>query len=104
MNEESVQAAQPRNNVELMARYMVPPTAFNMLRNLEQIVRVMMSWSTITLEVFIRREFGERYLSIGRVILGILTLRFFLGIYQSLFCHLLYAALAAPSTSHHTAQ
>jgi len=39
-----------------------------------------MSWSTITLEVFIRREFGERYLSIGRVILGILTLRFFLGI------------------------
>lgn len=80
MNQPQVQAASPRNTVEVMAQYAVPATAFNMLRNLEIILRIVMSWSTITLEVFMRREFGERYLSFGRILLGLCTIRFFLGI------------------------
>lgn len=80
MSQQQIQAAPPRNNVEVMAQYVMPAPAFNILRNLETIIRIVMSWSTITLEVFIRREFGERYLSFGRMILGWLTIRFFLSI------------------------
>jgi len=61
-----------------MAKYVMPGGLYNFLLNLEQIVRIVMSWSTVTLEVFIRKDFGERYLSFGRIILGLLTIRFFL--------------------------
>lgn len=80
MSEQPIQAAPARNNVEVMAQYAMPAGTFNMLRNLETIIRIVMSWSTITLEVFIRREFGERYLSFGRMVLGWLTIRFFLSL------------------------
>jgi hypothetical protein len=72
------QHAPPRNSVEQMAAYMVPGSAFNMLRNLEVMLRILLSWSTVTLDVFVRREFGERYLTLSRVIIGLLTIRFFL--------------------------
>lgn len=74
------QPAPARNSAEVMAQYVVPTSAFNILRNLEQILRILMSWSSVTLDVFIRRDFGERYLDVGRVLLGLLTLRFFLGL------------------------
>ncbi len=80
MSEQSIKPAPARNNVEHMVQYVMPGGMFNMLRNLEVIVRIVMGWSTCTLEVFIRREQGERYLSVGRVILGWLTIQFFLGL------------------------
>lgn len=80
MAEQQVQAAPARNNVEQMAQYVMPGSMFNMIRNLEQIARILMGWSACTLEVFVRREQGERYLSIGRVILGWMTMQFFLSI------------------------
>lgn len=80
MAEAQPQHAPPRNSVEQMAVFVTPASAFNTLRNLELIVRILMSWSTVTLEVFIRREFGERYLGLTRVILGLLTIRFFLAL------------------------
>lgn len=46
------------------------------LNDVKLIVQSIMSWSTCTLEVFVRREHGERYLNIGRVIMGWLTIRF----------------------------
>ncbi len=80
MAEQQVQPAPARNNVEMMAQYVMPGGMFNMIRNLEQITRIIMSWSACTLEVFVRREQGERYLTVGRVILGWMTMQFFLGL------------------------
>lgn len=80
MNEQSISPAPPRNSVEYMATLVTPPGMVNTLRNLEQITRIVMSWSACTLDVFVRFEQGERYLTVGRVILGWLTIRFFLAL------------------------
>jgi len=48
--------------------------------DVHQIVQSIMSWSTCTIEVFVRREHGERYLSIGRAIMGWVTIQFFLWV------------------------
>lgn len=80
MSEQSVKPAPARNTVEQMAQYVMPGGMFNTLRNLEEITRILMGWSACTLEVFVRREQGERYLTVGRVILGWLTIRFFLSL------------------------
>lgn len=80
MNEQQVQPAPARNQVEQMVQFVTPPGMFNTLRNIEMIARIIMSWSSATLDVFIHREFGERYLSVGRIILGWMTIQFFLSI------------------------
>lgn len=72
--------APPRSEAEYIAQFVVPPAAFNMLRNLEEIVKVFLSWASVTLEVFVRRDFGERYLTVGRIITGYLFIQFFLGL------------------------
>lgn len=74
----NVEAAPARNNAETLARYVVPPTAFNFIRNVEQITRLLMSFSSITLDCFVRKEFGERHYTIVRVAMGWLMLQFFL--------------------------
>jgi hypothetical protein len=80
MKEQSISPAPPRNSVEYMATIAAPPGLVNTIRNLEQITRIVMSWSACTLDVFVRFEQGERYLTVGRVILGWLTIRFFLAL------------------------
>lgn len=49
--------------------------AHGALNDVKLIMQSIMSWSTCTLEVFVRREHGERYLTIGRVIMGWMTIR-----------------------------
>ena len=43
-----------------------------------QMLQMILGWSAYTLEVFVRYEYGERYLSAVRVVLSWLTLRFIL--------------------------
>lgn len=79
-SQSNVQPSPARNNAETLIRYAVPPYAFNFVRNLEIICRILMSFSSVTLDVFIRREFGERHLNIGRILAGWLTLQIFMWI------------------------
>ncbi len=79
MNEyQEPKHAPPRNSVQQMANYFMPASASNMLLNLAEILRIILSWSTVTLDVFVRREFGERALTLARVTIGLLTIQFFL--------------------------
>lgn len=50
----------------------------NTLRGLENIALILVGWMSITLRVFTRREFGEEELNIGHMLIGLLTIRFFL--------------------------
>lgn len=79
IQESQQQTASPRNNAEIMARYMMHGTTFNFLRNIENISKILMGWSSLTLEVFTRREQGEDYLSIGRFLICLLMIRMFLA-------------------------
>lgn len=74
----NVQAAPANNNVQALARYFTPPTFYNFLHNAGQITQLLMSFSSITLDCFVRWEFGERHYTIVRVAMGWLMLQFFL--------------------------
>ena len=80
MSAESGGRYPARNNVEQMAQIGMNTGAFNFIRNVEMMVRIVMGWSTCTLEVWVRHDFGERYLTVGRIILGWLTIRMFLSL------------------------
>ena len=60
---------------QAIAALFTPQTATtNFLMNLSAVLRIVMGWWTLTLEVFIRRDFGERYFTITRVFLAGLLL------------------------------
>lgn len=75
MSESMPKPAPPRNDGEYIAQFLIPPAQFNILRNLEEITKVFLGWASITLEVFVRRDFGERYLTVGRVLVGYLFIQ-----------------------------
>lgn len=79
MSDSMPKAAPPRNNAEMIAQYLMPAQQFNILRNLEEVTKVFLSWSSVTLEVFVRRDFGERYFTIGRILIGYLFIRIVLA-------------------------
>jgi hypothetical protein len=80
MSESTPQVAPARNNAEMIAQFLIPHSQFNILRNLEEIVKVFLGWASVTLEVFVRRDFGERYFTIGRILIGYLFIRFVLAL------------------------
>ena len=53
------------------------PNALNFIMNLQTLVIILAGWTSISVEVFIRYSFGERYFNFLRVLLGYLTFRFF---------------------------
>ena len=57
----------------------------NILRGLEQIVRLILGWSSVTLEIFIRTDFGSRYLTMGRLIMGWVSMQVFFFFYEGSF-------------------
>ncbi len=79
MSSPSVQPAKARNNAEYMAQFIMPAQGFNMLRNVEEILKVLLFWASGTIVPFIRYEFGERYFTVTRVLMGYLFIRIALG-------------------------
>lgn len=79
MASPSVQPAKARNNAEYMAQFIMPARGFNMLRNIEEILKVLLFWASGTIVPFIRYEFGERYFTVTRVLMGYLFIRIALG-------------------------
>lgn len=80
MADESPTVTPARNQGEWVAQAFVPHAGFNMLRNLEELAKIFLGWASVTLEVFIRRDFGERYLTVGRILTGYLFIQFWLGV------------------------
>lgn len=60
----------PRNDAEWLAGFFISNSSFNTLRNLEELAKIILGWASVTLEVFVRRDFGERYFNLVRVMIG----------------------------------
>lgn len=63
-----------------------PPQVGNVLMVMLNVAAIILSWLSVTLEVFIRRNFGERYLNLLRLFLALqvmATFRFFYNAIQA---------------------
>jgi hypothetical protein len=80
MPDGTPQVTPARNEGERVTQALMPSAGFNMVRNLEELAKIFLGWASVTLEVFIRRDFGERYLTVGRILTGYLFIRFWLGV------------------------
>ena len=78
INEQQPKARESRNNAEFMLQHAIPVGMHSTLRAIEDVVMVLVGWMSITIRVFTRREFGEEELNIGHMIIGLITIRFFL--------------------------
>jgi len=64
-----------------MARTFMGQGAVNIFTNIQAVIRVVSGWMSVTVEVFIRRDFGERYLNLLRVLSALILMRTFMGLY-----------------------
>lgn len=60
-----------------MAQHMMPSDIYNTFHNVVNMARIVIGWSSISLEVFVRRDFGERYFGIGRFAASWIIIQFF---------------------------
>lgn len=68
-----------------LAQLVTPPKTFAAIEILVNVTRIILGWFSITLEVFFRREFGERYFSTLRLMIawGLLgTFTFFYSLFS----------------------
>ncbi len=100
-NRPSVSHTNPRNTMEALAQYFTPAVSFNMLRNIEEITKILLGWAGGTLVIFLRRDFGERYLSPGGLIMGYVFIRICLG-FANLRSILAELPMIEPPASEHT--
>ena len=56
------------------------PNALNFIMNMQALMIILAGWTSISAELFLRINFGERYFNFLRVLIGYLTFRFFTGI------------------------
>jgi len=101
MPDGSPKVTPARNEEEQVAQTLMPATGFNMIRNLEEIAKVFLGWASVTLEVFIRQDFGERYLTVGRILTGYLFIQCCLWISEFRSAFVAWASaqpIAAPQT------
>lgn len=75
-----------RQNLRYLAYHTMPKSTFALLDTFYQIVMILLGWWSLPLELLIRKEFGERYLSLLRIwiawmLLGAFT--FFYALYAT---------------------
>lgn len=70
-------------------------SSLNFINNLQALARIVSGWMSVTIEVFIRRDFGERYLNLLRVISALMLMRTFMGLrwLRALFLDIIPEAL-----------
>lgn len=64
-----------------MTQIFMGKSSLNFFTNMQALVRIVSGWMSVTIEVFIRRDFGERYLNLLRVMSALILMRSFMGLY-----------------------
>lgn len=64
-------------DMEFVAR-IGAPQGVNAIKNISSLVFILLGWVSVTVEVFVRHGFGERYLSPLRCLVALMTLRTYL--------------------------
>lgn len=66
--------------LEVLQKMGPKESALNFILNMQQLMIILSGWASVSVEIFIRFNFGERYLNLLRALLGYLIFRLFAGI------------------------
>lgn len=69
---------QTASELQFMAQAGASPQAVNAVKNISTLAYILLGWTSVTVEVFLRHGFGERYLSPLRCIVALMTIRIYL--------------------------
>lgn len=75
-----INTGQPRHNAEIIPQMLAPET-YHMFRNAESIIKIIVSWNSLVTEVFVRKDFGSRYVNLGRILLALITIQLY-GLFE----------------------